>query len=94
MATLIYQRTGGAEVRRCDAHCHNAKKPRCYCLCGGRYHGKRSDTEELWDAVKQTEASFLEHLAAEGANLDPLKRWVVDRMQLPLPFAVDLARGE
>ncbi len=25
--------------RRCDGTCHNATKPRCSCICRGRYHG-------------------------------------------------------
>jgi len=25
--------------RRCDARCHNAKKPKCRCICGGGNHG-------------------------------------------------------
>lgn len=24
---------------RCDAKCHNAKRPSCHCLCNGLYHG-------------------------------------------------------
>lgn len=28
------------KVRRCDKRCHNAKRPRCRCVCGGFYHGK------------------------------------------------------
>lgn len=26
-------------TRRCDGTCHKAKKPKCACICGGRYHG-------------------------------------------------------
>ena len=26
-------------VRRCNSRCHNAKKPRCRCWCGGYFHG-------------------------------------------------------
>lgn len=37
--------TGGGEVRRCDATCHSAKRPRCVCICGGRYHGKGEGAE-------------------------------------------------
>lgn len=28
--------------RRCDGTCHKARKPKCACICGGRYHGKGS----------------------------------------------------
>lgn len=26
-------------VRRCDKRCHNARRPRCRCWCGGAFHG-------------------------------------------------------
>ena len=45
MATIMAQygaERGGVKGRRCDATCHRAKKPRCACICGGRYHGKGS----------------------------------------------------
>jgi hypothetical protein len=29
----------GDSARRCDATCHDARGPRCSCICGGRYHG-------------------------------------------------------
>ena len=28
-----------ARVRRCNSRCHNAKRPRCRCWCGGFFHG-------------------------------------------------------
>ena len=28
-----------SKVRRCDKRCHNAKRPRCRCWCGGAFHG-------------------------------------------------------
>lgn len=38
MATLMtYKNSEG--TRRCDGKCHNARRPRCRCICGGRYHG-------------------------------------------------------
>jgi hypothetical protein len=52
MATLIMQGDSSGQVRRCDATCHNAKHPRCSCICGGRYHGKGSNSPELAQAVK------------------------------------------
>ncbi len=44
MATIMaqYGAGGGVKGRRCDATCHRAKKPKCACICGGRYHGKGS----------------------------------------------------
>jgi hypothetical protein len=38
MATILTQ--GNSEgTRRCDGTCHHARKPKCACICGGRYHG-------------------------------------------------------
>lgn len=28
------------KVRRCDRRCHNARRPRCRCWCGGFFHGE------------------------------------------------------
>jgi len=39
MATLIIIRHRGRTVGRCDARCHDAKTPKCNCVCGGRNHG-------------------------------------------------------
>lgn len=36
MATIM---GGLGKNQRCDATCHKAKRPRCGCICGGRYHG-------------------------------------------------------
>lgn len=34
-------------TRRCDGTCHNAKKPKCACICGGRYHGAGGMAQEM-----------------------------------------------
>lgn len=34
-------------TRRCDGTCHGARKPACSCICGGRYHGKGAQAQEL-----------------------------------------------
>jgi hypothetical protein len=33
-------------TRRCDGTCHNATKPKCTCICGGRYHGAGQAAQE------------------------------------------------
>ena len=43
--TVMTYSTGGGERRRCDATCHRAHEPKCVCICGGRYHGKRTQAE-------------------------------------------------
>lgn len=41
MSTIMSQHGagGGEKGRHCNATCHRAKKPKCACICGGRYHG-------------------------------------------------------
>lgn len=33
-------------TRRCDGTCHNARKAKCTCICGGRYHGAGKQAQE------------------------------------------------
>jgi len=45
MATIMSQgfgRGGLGRSQRCDATCHKASRPKCVCICGGRYHGAGS----------------------------------------------------
>jgi len=42
MTTVMSITTGnseGSSTRKCDANCHEAEKPTCTCICGGRNHG-------------------------------------------------------
>jgi len=39
MTTVIAVYNSQGCVGRCDAQCHNAAKPDCDCICGGRNHG-------------------------------------------------------
>lgn len=46
MATIMTQ--GNSEgTRRCDGTCHNATKPKCSCVCGGRYHGAGKQAQAM-----------------------------------------------
>ncbi len=38
MATIILV-TDSKGYWRCDAHCYDAKHPKCTCICGGKNHG-------------------------------------------------------
>lgn len=50
----VYDRYG--LVGRCDARCHEAKKPECHCICGGARHGVGSRvTQEEVNAVSDDE---------------------------------------
>jgi hypothetical protein len=69
-------------TRRCDATCHEAKGPRCECVCGGRYHGcgssdkaKQLVTEDvlggrLGDTMAAAARAALDGLAERQAQLD------------------------
>lgn len=56
MTTAIAAYTSEGCVGRCDARCHDASKPFCDCICGGRLHGVgsanaiRTNTEQLLGA--------------------------------------------
>ena len=54
MTTLIEVRSSDGTVRRCDASCHTAAKPKCRCICEGRFHGRRRVSE--LDAAEVEEA--------------------------------------
>lgn len=60
MSTLMTAENPGRWKRRCDATCHDATKPDCSCICGGMYHGKKSGSPELREAVNQYGAAVLE----------------------------------
>ncbi len=51
MTVMLVANSGG--IRRCDARCHDAAKPDCDCICGGRYHGKKSWSQDLWNAIRE-----------------------------------------
>ena len=56
---------GGVKGRRCDGTCHNAKKPNCKCICGGRYHGAGDMAQE-----KLTQDWFGEHWREKKAEIE------------------------
>lgn len=39
MTTVLVVYSSQGCIGRCDAQCHNAAKPGCDCICGGRNHG-------------------------------------------------------
>lgn len=57
-------------IRRCDSRCHNAKKPRCRCWCGGHFHGAQGagNRGTLVQAVTDADQALLlkEHGFKEG----------------------------
>jgi hypothetical protein len=77
MATLIQWGNSEGIKGRCDAKCHNAKRPECECICGGRYHGCAqggTQPETIVDAE-------LLLMGEDPQEVDPeLKRAVTERV--------------
>ena len=55
------------KVRRCNSRCHNARRPRCRCWCGGTFHGSAgaASREALAHGLLN-----LEHLEKHGFKTD------------------------
>jgi hypothetical protein len=68
LTTLISQHNSGGLVGRCDAHCHNAKGPRCTCICGGRFHG-RGFAQAQQDLTVGTFGELLDEAGKKGVEL-------------------------
>ncbi len=43
MATAIRYEGSNGTKRQCTARCHDAKSPKCTCVCGGVLHGSVRD---------------------------------------------------
>ena len=57
MVTVMTEETSGGVKRSCNARCHNAKKPKCKCICHGRYHGTERDNtldQKLREVIKRS----------------------------------------
>jgi len=65
MTTLITQETSGGKKRSCNASCHNAKRPKCVCICGGRYHGAARDGT-LGQKVEEFQDQIIKELENTG----------------------------
>lgn len=57
--TLLTVCHGGGVTERCDARCHDAKTPKCTCVCGGRFHGKGDRSQALFEAIKEHTAELV-----------------------------------
>ena len=70
--TLLWE--GNSEgMKRCDARCHNATKPKCACICGGRYHGKKSWSPELRDAINEYGKEMVAGMKPKGVDVSGLE---------------------
>jgi hypothetical protein len=68
--TLISAFNSDGCIGRCDAKCHDAEEPECHCICGGHYHGKRSGSPELREAIERCGDEVLSGLRAKGLHLE------------------------
>jgi len=68
MATLISWESSGGKKGRCDARCHNAKRPKCKCCCGGHYHGAARDGT-LEQKVQEFGSQIIKELEDRGSNI-------------------------
>lgn len=85
MATVMSWRSSGGSSGRCDAHCHNAKHPKCVCCCGGRFHGSgnrpggvEQAIRNFWDDVLDEAQKKAEE---EGLELET-ERWSKNRQRI------------
>jgi hypothetical protein len=39
VTAIISSQTGSGPRRQCNGTCHKARRPKCTCICVGRYHG-------------------------------------------------------
>lgn len=93
--TVVMEQIGSDGRRRqCNASCHNAKKPICRCICGGKFHGSaRNGTfeqkvdefrqEMLDEATRETPVVVTESWASPGTR-QPSNPKVAVQGRLPL----------
>jgi hypothetical protein len=74
MVTVMTEVSSGGQRRRsCNGTCHNAKKSKCVCICGGRYHGASRD-DTLKQKLEDDSRPFI----------DAIEATVSSPIQLPL----------
>jgi hypothetical protein len=56
MVVMIEERHSDGTRRQCNSRCHSAKRPKCTCICGGKYHGAARDTARAGELVDYREA--------------------------------------
>jgi hypothetical protein len=71
--TLITAGNSDGVYGRCDAKCHDATEPQCHCICGGRFHGKRSSSPELRQAIEEHGRELIRELGKQGHDVSGLQ---------------------
>lgn len=85
----IMMQSNSEGTRRCDGTCHRARKPKCSCICGGRYHGAGEQAQErlTQDWLGEDWREKKAELEAAGVSFpDAIARALeLARVQLELP---------
>lgn len=81
VTTLAVYNSDGC-VGRCDAHCHEARTPKCTCICGGRNHGK--GLKQAVENNKQLidDENLKRFAEAHDPPFDPKDLALVDRVEV------------
>ena len=43
MTVVMEQISSDGKRRQSNSRCHSAKRPKCTCICGGKFHGSARD---------------------------------------------------
>ena len=85
MSTIMSWGDSSGTRGRCDAHCHNAKHPKCVCCCGGRFHGSANQPGGVEHAVRDYWDDVLDEAQKkakeEGLALET-ERWTKNRQRI------------
>jgi len=85
VATIMSWGNSSGTRGRCDAHCHNAKHPKCVCCCGGRFHGSANRSGGVEQAVRDYWDDILDQAQKkaekEGLELET-ERWARNRQRI------------
>jgi hypothetical protein len=68
MTTLISAYNSDGCIGRCDAKCHNATGPDCYCICGGRNHGV--GVKQAYSNTREMAADQIEETLGKDARVE------------------------
>ena len=101
MATIMSWGNSSGAKGRCDASCHNAKYPKCVCMCGGKMHSSANRAGGVEQAVKEHWEEILDEAEKkaeeEGLELET-ERWTKNRQRIlgelptkPKPVKTEIA---
>ena len=81
MTTVLSVYNNSGCVGRCDATCHEAKGPKCTCICGGKNHGAGyiKAVTNTADMIGLREEDLLGY--ATATKRDPAELTVINRLE-------------